>query len=60
MLLDFLSENKSKSFQRKPIHSKCQHRCIDVFIDLGLHTLIQSNLNGSNIFGSMEIRSRHG
>ena len=28
--------------------------------DTGLGMQIQSNLNGSNIFGTMEIRSRHG
>ena len=33
----------------------------DVIISITTHhLLIQSNLNGSNIFGTMEIRSRHG
>ena len=29
-------------------------------LDVSFRSSIQSNLNGSNIFGTMEIRSRHG
>ena len=34
------------------------HLCISLHISR--MSYVQSNLNGSNIFGAMEIRSRHG